>query len=73
MTAWQQVYQDALRIDSEAQGTVCTAQEHYRRGRHPQPYRIGIVHNYKQADEHWHSGEKEARKCSADPFSGGRP
>jgi hypothetical protein len=64
---WEQVYLDALAIDSEAPGTVCTAQVHYVRDhRHPIPYRTGIVHNYRQENEHWHPGQDEARQCPDD-------
>ena len=63
---WQQTYADALKIHSEAPGTVCLATAHYERGRHPVPYRIGIVHHYRTGEEHWHSSEKDAHRCLSD-------
>jgi hypothetical protein len=61
---WVQVYLDALRINAWAPGTVCVTEVHYVRDhRHPVPYRVGIVHNYRMENEHWHANEKVAYGC----------
>lgn len=63
-TDWRQVYLDALAIDKEAPGTVCTTQVHYLKDhRHPIPYRIGYCHNMQQPNEHWHANTAEAYAC----------
>jgi hypothetical protein len=61
---YRQVYLDALAIDSEAPGTVCTAEVHYVRDhRHTMPYRVGYCHNMQQPNEHWHANEDQAHAC----------
>lgn len=61
----RRVYLDALKLASESPGTVCVVEDHYRKGRHPVPYRMGNVHHYREANQHWHQSEKELLKCRA--------
>jgi hypothetical protein len=59
----EQTYLDALTLEKTAWGTVCVVLDHYRKGRHPVPYRMGYCHNQGQSTEHWHSNEKEHLAC----------
>lgn len=60
----EQAYMDAIRIESEAPGTVCVNKAHYVRDhRHEVPYRMGYTHHYRQPNEHYHSSVSELEGC----------
>lgn len=62
-----QVYLDALAMEKAAEEpeTVCVTEDHYRKGRHPIPYRMGYCHYHKRPNEHYHRTLAELERCEA--------
>jgi hypothetical protein len=59
----QKVYEDALALNEAVPGTVCITRDHYEKGRHQVPYRMGYVHGVRVIAECWHATLAQLERC----------